>query len=94
MREIDVKQITDVVEKLCIEANGASFRRCKMQRSKTAVPVKTVRLQKEFWTISSRNLRSADKMCTDLSGYRYGLCFPGNRSGRTYGRRRSGRCYQ
>ena len=53
MREIDVKQITDVVEKLCIEANEHL-----PEDAKTAVPVKTVRLQKEFWTISSRTLRS------------------------------------
>lgn len=57
MREIDVKQITDVVEKLCIEANE-HLPEDVNARLKTAVPVKTVRLQKEFWTISSRTLRS------------------------------------
>ncbi len=56
MREIEVSQITDIVEKLCIAANehlpeGRKVRHPLLPRLRTA------RLHRAFWTTSSKILK-------------------------------------
>lgn len=51
MREIQASTITDVVEKLCIEANYHLPEDVNVP-SQAAVPARMARLQKVFWTKS------------------------------------------
>ncbi len=55
MREVEVSRLTDVIEKLCIEANE-HFPKMSKTPSKHAVPVRTASLPRVFWTISLKTL--------------------------------------
>ena len=70
MREIQASQITEVVARLCMEANEhlPEDVKCAIKNCRAC----------EDWEIAQGVL---DKI---ISGYRYGLCVSGNRSGCTY----------
>ena len=60
MREIDVQQITDVVEKYVLKQTSF-FRKMYSGRSKPVAAVKTGRLPRGFWTILLPILRLPKK---------------------------------
>ena len=73
MREINVSQITDVVERLCIAANEhlPEDVKCAIKNCRAC----------EDWEVAQgvldkiiENFDSRCKQCANLSGYRYGMC--------------------
>lgn len=82
MREIKASEITDVVERLCIEANEQLPRTSKVP-SAAAERVKTGRQPREFWTRLLRILRSRGRsMCPSVRTQVWHVC--SWRSVRTY----------
>ena len=72
MREVEVSRLTDVIEKLCIEANEHLPEDVKCA-------IKTCR--------ACEDGEIAKGECADLPGYRNGMCISGNRTGCTLCRR-------
>ena len=89
MREVEVSRLTDVIEKLCIEANEHLPEDVKCA-IKTCRACEDGEIAKGVLDNIIENFDIADtRKCTDLSGYRNGMCVPGNRTGCTFRWRRS-----
>lgn len=84
IREINVKELTDNISEMCIQANhylSPDMDACMKQ----AVETEKSELGKKILNQLQENLEIADKRDDpDLSGYRNGRYFYGNRAGRTF----------
>ena len=78
MREVEVSRLTDVIEKLCIEANEHLPEDVKCA-IKTCRACEDGEIAKGILDNIIENFDIADN--ENVPGYRNGMCVPGNRTG-------------